>query len=144
MTLFAVVSASGDIIGLGSCNPEDLPLQEVPEGASLVERPEEVSSPSLWRYEDGAFVAVAAPEPAAPLIRFTFNQWVDRFSLEAQVGIVSAIASDPIAKLIYDRAFSAGMSGDIDPTDARTIEGVQYLASKGYITPEAAAEALAV
>lgn len=82
-------------------------------------------------------------KPASAPRRYTFNEWVDRFPFEAQVAIVTATTTDPVAKLIYDRAMSAGASGAIDPADPRTIAGVQYLVSKGVITAEQAAEALA-
>lgn len=66
-----------------------------------------------------------------PTRRYTFNEWVDLFPLAEQVAIAAATMTDPMAKLIYDRAQCA--SGDIDPTDPRTVEGLGYLVSKGYV-----------
>lgn len=87
--------------------------------------------PRGWRVVDGALVAGTVALPAAPM-RYTFNQWVDLFPLSEQVAIVTATMTDPMAKLIYDRAQSA--SGSIDPADARTQEGLGYLVSKGWVS----------
>lgn len=79
-----------------------------------------------WSAAQARFVRVAAPA------LFTFNQWVDLFPLPEQVAIVTATMTDPMAKLIYDRAQSA--SGSIDPADPRTLAGLGYLVSKGWIS----------
>ena len=86
--------------------------------------------PRDWIVADGRLVPSTAATPA--LIFYTFNQWVDLFPLGEQVAIVTATMSDPMAKLIYDRAQSA--SGSIDPRDPRTQEGVGYLVEKGYVS----------
>lgn len=130
--------ASGRVVATRSA--ED--VGEPEEGFSFVDY-DPVTDPRGWEVEKGTLVPVAPITPTFP-VTYTFNQWVDRFPLSAQAAIVQATTADPIAKLIYDRAFNAGISGSIDPADPRTIEGVQYLASKGYITTEEAAGALAL
>ena len=70
--------------------------------------------------------------PEGPKKFYTFNQWVDMFPFPEQVAIVQATMTDPVAKLIYDRASSA--SGEIDAKDPRTVEGLGYLLSQGYIS----------
>jgi hypothetical protein len=86
--------------------------------------------PRGWRVEGGELVEqlVTIAEP----VRLTFNQWVDLFDLDEQVAIVTATMTDPMAKLIYDRAQSA--SGNIDPTDERTRQGLAYFVAKGWVS----------
>jgi hypothetical protein len=89
------------------------------------------TDPRGWSVTNGELVpgeTVITP----PIVRYTFNQWVDLFPLAEQVAIVTATMTDPLAKLIYDRAQSA--SGNIDPKDARTLEGLGYLRSKGWVS----------
>jgi hypothetical protein len=88
------------------------------------------TDPRGWRVEDGRLIEQAML--ALSLVRFTFNQWVDLFDLDEQVAIVTATMTDPMAKLIYDRAQSA--SGDIDPTDERTRQGLAYFVAKGWVS----------
>lgn len=78
-----------------------------------------------WSPDLRGFVDIERP-------RYTFNAWVDLFPLEEQVAIVTATMADPMAKLIYDRAQSA--SGNIDPADPRTLEGLGYLVGKGWVS----------
>jgi hypothetical protein len=106
-------------------------LAEPAEGFAYIDY-DPASDPRGWLVKDGELleqaITVAVP------VRFTFNQWVDLFSLAEQVAIVTATMTDPLAKLIYDRAQSA--SGSIDPTDPRTAEGLQYLTTKGWVSQE--------
>lgn len=78
-----------------------------------------------WSPDLRGFVDIERPH-------FTFNGWVDLFPLSEQVAIVTATMTDPMAKLIYDRAQSA--SGSIDPADPRTLEGLRYLVSKSWVS----------
>lgn len=87
------------------------------------------TDPRAWHVVDGALVPNDAP--LAVRAFYSFNQWVDLFSLDEQLAIVTATMSDPLAKLIYDRAQSA--SGSIDPVDPRTLEGLRYLVAKGWV-----------
>lgn len=130
--------ATGLIVG----HSEGTEAPEMPEGYATVEH--DPVDPYAFEVVDGVVVARTVPlAPPVPPRTYTFNEWVDRFSFAAQAAIVQAGQADPVAKLIYDRAFSAGLSGSINPQDRRTAEGVQYLVSQGYITQADADGALA-
>ena len=59
---FALVDVDGNVRRIGSC-PADQLAGQARGNLSPIEAPADVLDPRLWRYEDGAFVAV---EPEAP------------------------------------------------------------------------------
>ncbi|WP_010218840.1 hypothetical protein [Sphingomonas sp. PAMC 26621] len=117
--------ATGTVIG--TISAEIVPDAET--GFAYIEF-DPSTDPRGWHVIDDVLVPGAVTLPVS--VRYTFNEWVDLFPLVEQVAIVTATMSDPLAKLIYDRAQSA--SGNIDPKDARTLEGLGYLVSKGWVS----------
>ncbi|WP_010218947.1 hypothetical protein [Sphingomonas sp. PAMC 26621] len=119
--------ATGAVVGTISADI----VPEADAGFAYIEY-DPLTDPRGWTVENNALVPASVPVTVSVPVRYTFNEWVDLFSLAEQVAIVTATMSDPLAKLIYDRAQSA--SGNIDPKDARTLEGLGYLVSKGWVS----------
>lgn len=115
---------------------------EVYAGQSYIEVSEDTpTDPFRYIVVDGAVVLRDEPiiPPTLPRV-YSFNEWVDRFPLATQVAIVAASMSNPVVKLIYDRAMAADF---IDPADPRTIASTNELVTQGVISQGDADEALA-
>lgn len=86
-------------------------------------------------------VVIETPRPTLSRLAF---RW--RYTLAEQVGIELAEEShaDPAVRAtLRVLRQSLAEASDIDPTDTRTVQGVQYHASLGLIAPERVAQILA-
>jgi len=85
----------------------------------------------------------AVPDTRTTLTRLEFR-W--RYTLAEQIAIDTATTSDPDATVrstLRVLAASLAEATEIDVTDPRTVQGVQYHASLGLIAPSRVAEILA-
>jgi hypothetical protein len=86
-------------------------------------------------------VIIATPRPVLSRLQF---RW--RYTLAEQVAIEVAEDShaDPTVRAtLRVLRQSLAEAQDIDPTDPRTVQGVQYHAALGLIAPERVAQILA-
>lgn len=82
----------------------------------------------LWDGSD--FTSPPEPKPPIP-VAVTSLQFMDRFTEEEQLAIVSATLASPQVKLWYDRMIAAT---EIVFKDPRTLGGLQALVGAGLIT----------
>ena len=71
------------------------------------------------------FVAAPSPRTLTPI------QFLDRVSLQTQVGVLAAAKTDPMVELIWTRLI---LAVEIDLDSQQTIGGVQYLLGAGVIS----------
>lgn len=79
---------------------------------------------------DEHLAQVVAPPPKT---QFTSLEFLDRFSDEEQLAVVSATLVNPVIKLWYDRLLAASF---IDLTDPRTEAGIDALIAAELLAPE--------
>lgn len=94
------------------------------------------------QYTNGQFVPmpadVAVPPATSPIM--TKLAFLRRFTQSERLAIRAAKATDPI---IEDADALMQLAQEIDVTDADTAGYVGYLAQRGFVAPERAAEILA-
>lgn len=85
-----------------------------------------------WVYVD---IEEEEEEPATPVSKtqFTSLEFLDRFTEEEQLAVVSATLINPVIKLWYDRLLAASF---IDLADPRTEAGIDALIDAELIAPE--------
>ena len=86
------------------------------------------------------------PEPADPLPppapkQFTSLEYLDLFTEDEQLAVVTATMASPQVKLWYDKMLAAGYITSADP---RTDGGLSALVGAGLLTEARKAEILAV
>lgn len=124
------------------------PAQESPREPGVFIAPEnavegEPTIPAVegrYRYwDDSEWVYVEieeeAEEPTTPVSKtqFTSLEFLDRFTEEEQLAVVSATLINPVIKLWYDRLLAASF---IDLADPRTEAGIDALIAAELIAPE--------
>ena len=74
-------------------------------------------------------------QPATPIIKTQFSslEFLDRFTEEEQLAVVSATLNNPVIKLWYDRLLAASF---IDLSDPRTEAGIDALIGAELIAHE--------
>lgn len=76
---------------------------------------------------------VAPPEPPpAPRTRFSSLEFLERFTEEEQLAVVTATLASPTVKLWYDKLLAAEF---VDLNDHRTEGGLDALISAGLLDP---------
>lgn len=75
----------------------------------------------------------ADPIPAAPPKQFTSLEYLDLFTDDEQIAVVSATMANASVKLWYDKMLAAGFVTKADP---RTEAGLAALVSAGLLTAE--------
>ena len=55
---WAHIDTEGTIISWGQCSSIDFPLQEVPEGLTVIDRPEYVTGYDGWRFINNQWVQI--------------------------------------------------------------------------------------
>lgn len=74
-----------------------------------------------------------APPPAPPQTQFTSLEFLDKFTEEEQLAVVSATLANPVVKLWYDKMLAASF---VDIEDPRTTSGLDALVAAGLLTSE--------
>jgi len=84
--------------------------------------------------EDGVVKLVSPPEvPAAPQSVFSSLEFIEKFTDEEQLAIVTATLANPTVKLWYDKLLAAD---SINLEDARLIAGMDALVAASLLTAE--------
>ena len=79
----------------------------------------------------GVSVIPADPAPPAPPKQFTSLEYLDLFTEDEQIAVVSATMAVPQVKLWYDKMLAAGFITTADP---RTEGGLSALVGAGLLT----------
>ena len=99
-----------------------------------------------WTYSNGTFTPPPPAPPPPPQTVFTKFQFRSRFTLQELVGIDNAGANPTLTpeqkEILNTIGKNFEVATDVDLTHPQTIQGVQYLASVGLLTPQRAAEIL--
>lgn len=98
-----------------------------------------------WLYDGTAFtdpnpppsVGIEPPTPPTGALRVTPLEFIDRFTYDEQIAIVSATMQNPAVKLWYDKLLAASFVSFDDP---RLSAGLDVLVQAGLLTAERRAE----
>ena len=114
---------------------------ELEKGGSLAITGLDNFSSALGDWDAAAALAAQpiTPAPPAPVTVFSSLDFLELFTREEQLAVVSATLVNAQVKLWYDKMLAADF---IDLNDPRTTEGITALALAGLITPQRASTIL--
>lgn len=106
-----------------------------PEGTTFIEVPDDSLVEIGWMVgvQGTLYPPEATAPPAPPASPLSALQFIERFTDEEQLAIVTATMSNPAVKLWYDKLMA---SQEVVLTNPRLIDGMVTLVATGLITEE--------